>query len=262
MVFRTLLFKIFNRIETWERLCAEFGEPSWRGFERALYDRMLSEMLKRGERIYSAAYIMPSPRYGAERKHSNHLLMLEKQMEGGLAERICAARSLEHVYDSLRSCPSLGPFLAFQFAIDLNYGPDLDFSEMEFVVAGPGARDGIRKCFKDTAGLCDSDVIRVMADIAELEFDRLGLRFDGLWGRQLQLIDCQNLFCEVDKYARVAHPDVTGRSGRMRIKQKYEHNRSSPLAQWYPPKWGLQPAALLGVVADGPLKTQLALELE
>lgn len=32
----------------------------------------------------------------------------------------------------------------------------------------------------------------------------LGLRFRSLAGRRLKLIDCQNLFCEVDKYARVA----------------------------------------------------------
>ena len=34
------------------------------------------------------------------------------------------------------------------------------------------------------------------------------LDFQNLWGRRLQLIDCQNLFCEVDKYSRVypAHP--------------------------------------------------------
>ena len=53
------------------------------------------------------------------------------------------------------------------------------------------------------------------------ESDRLGLEFRSLWGRRLQLIDCQNLFCEVDKYARVRHPEVVGVSGRTRIKQKY-----------------------------------------
>ena len=40
----------------------------------------------------------------------------------------------------------------------------------------------------------------------------------------MQLIDCQNLFCEVDKYARHAHPEVRGISGRTRIKQSYRPN--------------------------------------
>jgi hypothetical protein len=59
-----------------------------------------------------------------------------------------------------------------------------------------------------------------------------------LWGRSLQLIDCQNLFCEVDKYARVYHPEIQGRSGRVRIKQHFRPT-TTPIDYWYPPKWGL-----------------------
>ena len=47
------------------------------------------------------------------------------------------------------------------------------------------------------------------------------------------------MFCEVSKYARVAHPDIEGESGRTRIKQKYTP-RSAPIPQWYPPKWALK----------------------
>jgi len=47
----------------------------------------------------------------------------------------------------LRSYPAIGGFLAYQYFIDLNYTPVLMFDEMEFVVPGPGAQDGIRKCF-------------------------------------------------------------------------------------------------------------------
>lgn len=46
------------------------------------------------------------------------------------------------------------------------------------------------------------------------------------------------VFCEVSKYARVAHPDIEGESGRTRIKQKFTP-RPVPIPQWYPPKWGL-----------------------
>jgi hypothetical protein len=67
---------------------------------------------------------------------------------------------------------------------------------------------------------------------------RLGLRFSGLRGRPLQLIDCQNLFCEADKYARAVHPEVCGISGRTRIKQSYRQD-ITPLSAWFPPKWGL-----------------------
>jgi hypothetical protein len=159
-------------------------------------------------------------------------------MANGATRKLAKATSLRGVFELLRGYPSLGDFLSFQFAIDLNYSELIDFSEMEFVVAGPGARDGIRKCFRDTAGLTDAEVIKIMAERADAEFARLGMRFRSLWGRSLQLIDCQNVFCEVSKYARVAHPDVEGELGRTRIKQKFTP-RPAPIPQWYPPKWGI-----------------------
>lgn len=237
--FRTLLFKFFNKIETWEALRTKLGAVTWRGFMFEAYAKVLDRLLADGERIYSAAYIMPSPAFGSPRKHRNHLRLIEHMMGDGAARKLARASALQEVFELLRGYPSLGGFLAFQFAIDLNYSELTDFSEMEFVVAGPGARDGIRKCFKDTAGLTEAEIIQVMAERADAEFERLGMRFQDLWGRPLQLIDCQNVFCEVSKYARVAHPDVTGESGRTRIKQKYAP-RPVPVPQWYPPKWGLK----------------------
>ena len=81
-------------------------------------------------------------------------------------------------------------------------------------------------------------MIRLMADRQEEAFRDLGLSFPTLWGRPLQLIDCQNLFCEVDKYARVRHPEVRGATKRTRIKQLFAPTLE-PLSVWYPPKWGL-----------------------
>ena len=146
-------------------------------------------------------------------------------------------------FDLLRSYPTIGDFLAYQFVTDVNYSELTHFSEMDFVVPGPGARDGIRKCFTDLGGLNEPEIIRFMVDRQEKEFHRLGLEFRSLWGRPLQLIDCQNLFCEVDKYARVTHPDVAGLSGRTRIKQRFLPNET-PIQYWYPPKWDLNEAVI------------------
>lgn len=243
--FRALLFKIFNRIDTWKQLTERLGSISWKTFDFECYAEILDNVLARGHRIYSAAYIMPSPSFGSKRKHRNHLRLLEHMMCDGAAVRVMRARSLQEVFQTLRGYSSLGDFLAFQFTIDLNYSELVNFSEMDFVVAGPGAKAGIRKCFVDTAGLSDADVIRIVVERAEGEFSRLGINFQTLWGRPLQLIDCQNLFCEVDKYARVVHPEVRAESGRTRIKQKFKPNHV-PIQQWYPPKWGLKIPASVG----------------
>jgi hypothetical protein len=224
--FRAILFKMFNRIDTWEEIISKVGFPTWKSFEFEKYARILDAMQEQNKRVYSAAYIMPSPSFGSSRKHRNHLRLLEQMMRSGGPRRIGKSKSLKQVFDVLREYPSLGDFLAFQFTIDLNYSTIIDFPEMEFVVAGPGARDGISKCFADTADLSESDIIQVVCELANDEFDRLGLKFQTLWGRPLQLIDCQNLFCEVSKYSRVVHPDIGGISGRTRIKQKYKPNET------------------------------------
>jgi hypothetical protein len=238
VVFRTLLFKVFNRIPTWQRLQAAVGEVSWRGYDYAQYERALSAAFTSGERLYSAAYVIPPPAFGEARKHANHLRLLELMMSTGVAGKVSSAGSLRGAFEVLRSYPAIGDFLAYQYMIDLNYSPMLAYDEMEFVVPGPGARDGIRKCFGRSADGIEADVIRYMADHQEEHFARLRLHFAGLRGRRLQLIDCQNLFCEVDKYARVAHPDIQGISGRTRIKQSFRPV-VEPVPAWFPPKWGI-----------------------
>jgi hypothetical protein len=240
LFFRTMLFKIFNRIETWEALETRFGPLEWRRLDLSKLDRALEDLRLRGRKIYSAAYIMPSPALGHERKHSNHLALLKKMMEDRLPERVRQAPSLRSIYELILRYPGLGPFLAFQYTIDLNYSRMLDFEESEFVVAGPGALDGISKCFADTNGANAEDIIHWVTDRQDAEFARLGLDFAGLFGRRLQPIDCQNLFCEISKYARVAHPEVGGISNRTRIKQNYRpSDRATPMPM-FPERWGLQ----------------------
>jgi hypothetical protein len=208
--FRTMLFKLFNRIGTWEHLRTRIGELSWKAYSFERYSQQLDQLFASREKVYSAAYIMPSPAFGERRKHANHLRLLEHMMHDGAPRKVASASSLKAVFDLLRSYRSLGDFLAFQLTIDLNYSAMIDFSEMDFVIAGPGAHDGIRKCFLDAGGLQAEEIIKLVAEIADTEFRRLGLAFQSLWGRPLQLIDCQNVFCELSKYARVAHPEIEG----------------------------------------------------
>ncbi len=241
LAFRILLFKIFNRIETWELLTQSLGaRPAWAGYRFAAYNQILNEAMSRGERVYSAAYIVPSPPFGESRKHGNHLRLIEHAMATGLPQAITAAPGLREVYDLLAALPSLGPFLAYQYAIDIGYALFTTAEENQFVVAGPGALDGISKCFADTGGLSPAEVIAWMNDTSHEHLARLGVRFEDLWGRWPTLIDWQNVFCEVSKYTRLSHPHVQGVSGRTKIKQKFRQSRAA-IDYRFPPKWGLPP---------------------
>ena len=238
--YRTLLFKIFNRVGTWEALEKKFGILRWNIYDFDALDELLNARQALGERNYSAAYIMPSAgsAFGHKSKHANHLRLLEWMVSERYPQRLKACRSMAEAYDLMLAAPSIGPFLAYQFVTDLNYGPLTSFSEMEFVKAGPGALDGISKCFVSTEGVSAEAIIKHMADNQVHYFESLEIEFSDLWGRPLQLIDCQNLFCEISKYSRVAFPDIQGKSGRSRIKQKFAPAGRLP-APFYPPEWGL-----------------------
>jgi hypothetical protein len=159
-------------------------------------------------------------------------------MRSGVVGKLATAASLRVVFETIASYPSLGPFLAYQIAVDLNHTTLIDFDENDFVVPGPGARSGIVKCFPDLDGLIPEDVIRWMADTQEAQLEDYGLIFQDLFGRPLALIDCRNLFCETDKYARVMHPSVRGVGNRTRIKQQFVP-QGDPSLPFFTPKWGI-----------------------
>lgn len=240
--FRTVLFRLFNKVATWVRLDVAHGPLRVETFSVDAFDRTLTHAAAGGDRLYSAAYITPPvAAFGSGRKHRDHLRLVGHMLDARLAERVASAATMREAFGLLRECPGIGDFLAYQLITDLNYSNGLAFSEMEFVQAGPGARSGIRKCFADLGDFGDADVIRWVADTQAEQFDRRGIEPIGLWGRPLQLIDCQNLFCEVDKYARVVHPDAVGRGSRSRIKQRFAP--TGPMSRpWFPPKWGINSA--------------------
>jgi hypothetical protein len=238
LVLRTLLFKIFNRIDTWEAVVAAVGEPTVATFSPTSYEKVLRTLKETGARIYSPAYIVPNPPYGAASKHENHLRMLSAMLDNGTVDRLASASDLSELFKILLTVPSLGPFLAFQYAVDINYSTVTDADEDGFVVPGPGARDGLRKCFHDLPAGAESEALLCVTETQHEHFARLGLDFPYLHGRSLRPIDCQNLFCEVGKYARVSHPGYAGNSGRRRIKQVFDGRaRPSLLPLFFPPKW-------------------------
>jgi hypothetical protein len=239
LFFRILLFKLFNKIETWELLKSVFGELTFSNYQFSRFDKVLTDAMTSGRRIYSAAYIMPSGGKRYARKHRAHLRLLENMIADEAPKKLAGMRTMQEAFLFLKSYPMLGDFLAYQYVTDLNYSDLTHFSENEFVVAGPGARSGISKCFSSLGTFSNEDTIRWVAERQDREFAKRGLHFHFLGGRRLQLIDCQNLFCEIDKYSRVRFPDVPGISGRTRIKQIFSPG-SRASAPFFPPKWGIK----------------------
>jgi hypothetical protein len=164
--------------------------------------------------------------------------MVEKELllERGF-EKIIEAKSLEEVYHILLKCSFIGQFLAFQYAIDFNYSSVINFSENSFVKAGIGAIRGIKKCFSDLGPYSFEDCIKYTQDNFDHYQRKYGYTdFKNLFGREPQLIDLQNCFCETDKYLRVKMPQLL--VGNKRIKQKFSRPKER-IPFIFPQKWGI-----------------------
>jgi alpha-glutamyl/putrescinyl thymine pyrophosphorylase clade 1 len=220
-ILRIVLFRLFSRPQTWELLCAAHGDVTLKTFSDGKYGDTLDRAFESDQRLYTSAFILcATAAYGHRRKHRNHLDLLREMLRpGGLTGAVAKAKSLGALVAALREYPLIGPFMAYQLAIDINYSELCDFDESEYTVAGPGAKRGVAKCFVDISDSTHEGVIAEMTARQDEEFASRGITFSSLFGRRLQAIDIQNLFCEVDKYARVAFPEL--RSNRSRIKARF-----------------------------------------
>lgn len=247
LFLRVILFKLFNKIETWELLEREFDTITEENFCLTRFSNFFDKQMTKGKRIYSNAYMMASgcKDFNVTRKHQAHFQLVDLMLKNNLPNKIQDSASMSEAYEKILAYPMIGKFLAYQYITDINYSELTDFSENEFTMPGPGADDGIAKCFSSTGGYTGADIIKIMAERQEYEFDRLKLRFQQLGKRKLHFIDIQNLFCETDKYCRVAHPELKGISGRTKIKQKYTPN-GRRINYLFPPKWDIDMEALYG----------------
>ena len=240
--FRTLLFKVFNRIRPGSCLPDSFGEVSWAGYDFARLRRVLEQRLRR------RASGSTRPRTSCRRRTRRGPQARQPpaaDRADDVRRRRRRSRSAECALDDAafeylaRAIPAIGDFLAYQYVIDLNYRRCSGMTRWS-----SSCRARVRVTASASASVrpprIEADVIRYMADHQEEHFARLGLYFQaGLRGRPLQLIDCQNLFCEVDKYCPSGPPGGRRRSAAGPGSSRPTARSRAPLTAWFPPKWGL-----------------------
>ena len=213
VLLRILVFKIFNKIETWEFLENQLSEP------------------------ICVNNFNPKIISGWPTKHEKWLTMIKQEIiDSGLIVDILNAKTMEDVFRLLQGCSFLGSFLAYQYTIDMNYSPYINFSENDFVKAGIGAIRGIKKCFLCYGNKCEDAIWYVKEHFNDLQKRYGYTSFHPLLGHEPTLIDLQNCFCETDKYLRAKMPEL--RIGNVRIKQKYMPH-TDPIQFFFPPKWNI-----------------------
>lgn len=245
-LFQIVAFRTFSRIETWQTVRRLLGRyPTLDDLASGAFTRALDDSRRINGTLYTGAFILCATNaYGQSAKHLNHVALFRHMfLVDHLSNKLRSAVSLQAVFDLLRQYPLMGDFMAYQTAIDLNYSSIINFDENDFTAPGPGALRGMRKVFEDFGDYTPAELVMWMVERQGIEFDRLKLPFNGLFGRPLHAIDCQGLFCETDKYCREVAPELT--SARVRIKTKFRSS-APPILYVFPPKWQLDTSSMLG----------------
>lgn len=240
LLLQILIFKIFNRPDTWEYLKQEMVKSiTVESFDPHQIAEILS-LRQRIAPIFNNAYMMT----GSHRdytewptKHERWLQMVKREIiDSRRLAKLVSAQSLKEMYDILHDCPFIGGFLAYQYAIDMNYAPFKCFDENSFVKAGIGAIRGIKKCFVDYGSEYEDAIRYVQEHFVELQKQYGFTEFRPLPGHAPKLIDLQNCFCETDKYLRAKMPNL--KIDNVRIKQKYKLHYEA-IEYFFPPAWNI-----------------------
>lgn len=112
--FRVILFRTFNKVETWELLEANFGQLTAAHFDVEGYDALLEATIKSGTAVYGAAYIMPAPSFGFTRNHSNHLRLIAIMLSLRVYDKIKDIKHMKDAHGYIMLFPSMGEFTALQ----------------------------------------------------------------------------------------------------------------------------------------------------
>ena len=81
--FRTILFKMFNRIDTWEWINAELLDPVVTTYDlyRGHVTHVIDSLVKNKMPVYTSAYMTPSPpKSNWDKKHTAHLDILYRML--------------------------------------------------------------------------------------------------------------------------------------------------------------------------------------
>lgn len=238
IAFRIVLFNLFTKIETWELLSAKAGPLMWTTYSHSNYAAILGRAKAAGKTLYTGAFQKPAPKLESPDSFVNHLVLLEVLMQNKLHQKCMSARHMADIYEWLISFPSLGEFSTYQLILNLSYSKLLNFHRNDFVVPGPGASSGLNKIFSKSGMMegryadpyFEVEVIRWLADNQSHHFERLGLKppLLGPDGLPMDVSDVEHTLCEVDKYARLAHPGLEGK--RNELWRKHENKYPLPKA--------------------------------
>lgn len=161
-----------------------------------------------GEPVFSNAYLMAPPPDENTSRHDVYINALVELLEKDLLVTLWNATTVEERFRIFKELHGFAGFLSYQFALTFSYVQNCtDYDD--FIVAGPGAKKGLRLVFPDST---PSDYNGIMRGIVELmkETGEFDITEQGVHLRPLGN-DVQNMFCEYSKYWRLSAEEPFGK---------------------------------------------------
>lgn len=227
-IYNIFLFRAWNNWETMKY----FGGP-WKASSLSLYTfkediKKTSPDLSRGQ-WYSNAYNQGGTKLGLKNAVIGDNSTAEKQIpyrpfhigpwlkEKNVVNRMLHSSNQKECFEIIKEIPGFADFLAYQVFVDCTYIKEFPFSENEFVVAGPGCKNGLDKLFDKPEDVSYEELLFYFRDnlpdlfcVVELsvdeKFDPLNLFYDiPLEDRNVNIMSLENCMCEFSKYKRTVN---------------------------------------------------------
>lgn len=219
-IYQTLVFRLFNRIETAELLGLGNSQFFNDNYLTRCRERIISA--PKGYRFCTNAYKTGGTNSGIasaypdENKHMPILLMVNDLRNRNYANILSKKDNQLEVYLELNKLKGVGRFIAYQLYVDLTYINEFPFSENEFVVAGPGCFYGSELLLIDRydfGGLNPDEMVFYLRDNLDKLFVWAGCEplsreeFPGLPEDEpiINIMSMENILCEYQKFYRATH---------------------------------------------------------
>lgn len=221
-VFNIIVYRMFNRIDTYEStgFLEITGVPTEYHWDKQVSFNIWRNRQNAGLSLYTDAHMVCAYEHfpGAD-KLERFEYIFDGVFKGlpSLMNIIKKSKSLETIHKALMKFPGIGPFLAYEIAVDISYCEWNNHGEDEWANPGPGCQRGLKKIFPNLkTGDC-TWMITVLRQAQKKEFKRLGLPFEDIAykGRELTLRNIEHCLCEFSKMEKA----LTG-TGRPRNRFK------------------------------------------
>lgn len=185
LVWKLMIFRIFNNPETFERgkrQCGwRNGIPDWRTYNKEEFEQFIQTIRDDKQNPFTNAYLINSASGAGHTRHwfyTNVVVPTIHKKIPLVVGLIHTTKKPEDLIKQLTKIPAVADFIAHEFYQDFTYierytdRKPFKFNQNDFTNVGPGARLGLRLIFPNSNS--SKDGIYKLRDAAEKELAKFG----------------------------------------------------------------------------------------